>query len=238
MKEKIHGIVIHALRHSDTFEVLTLYSPDKGRIVTLYRMPLRNSRSAKAIPLTVIEGNLISSPSSSLPKLSGVAVRESFPGILSHPGKNAVSLFILDFLDKFLQNADADRRMYAYIEGSLRLLDRMKEGWPDFHIAFLSSLTSFSGILPDTTSSKEYNIFDLRAGTYVQSPPSHSDFLAGKEARIPYLLSRLNYNNIRLLRLSGQQRSALIDGLLRYYTIHLPGIGKVRSHKILADLFR
>ena len=237
MAEKIQGLVIRNIRHSDNISVISVYSPVRGRIACVLRTSSGRTGKVPVLPLSLIEGNISSSQSSSLPRISAVSVYGSFPGISCNPAKSAVAIFILDFLDKLLVDTPPDEGLYNYLTGSIALFDRMKSGWADFHIVLLSSLTHFLGVQPDISGWNISGIFDMRAGEYSSSFPGHRDILTGDEARIPYLLSRINYRNSYLLHLSGQQRMRIIEGLLKYYSIHLPGVSEVRSHKILSSVF-
>jgi hypothetical protein len=40
------------------------------------------------------------------------------------------------------------------------------------------------------------------------------------------------------LRLSGEERSDLLDRILKYYNLHLPGIRQMRSLQVLKEIFR
>ncbi len=164
-----------------------------------------------------------------------MTLRRPYANLYFHPVKNLVGIFLADLLTKLLRDTPPDPALFRYIEGSLLLLDAMPGSVANFHITFLSGLTAMLGIAPDV--SRPTGIFDMRAGCYVTLHPGHSDVLLGEHARIPLILSRLTFAGMHRLHLTRTQRAELLDGLLRYYAMHLPPIGKLNSMDILSQLF-
>ena len=62
------------------------------------------------------------------------------------------------------------------------------------------------------------------------------DVLRGRESRMACLLSRMSYANSGRVRFSREERRAVLEGILRYYSIHLPGIGAMRSPEVLKEV--
>lgn len=235
MNRTVKGIVLKRTRHSDKSDILTLYTPEEGRIGVACPAPSARRRSFPL--LSIIEGTLPSHSRSGISRLGSPSMREPFPSLRSHPGKTAVSLFIADFLDHLLQLQEPEPALWNFIAASLRFFDSSDSGWADFHISFLSRLTRAAGIFPDIESWKPGCIFDMRAGKYLSSLPSHRDIFQGEAARIPLLLSRLSPGHRFHLHLNGSLRYSILEGILRYYSLHLPGMEGVKSHRILSSIF-
>jgi len=43
---------------------------------------------------------------------------------------------------------------------------------------------------------------------------------------------------IAALQLTGEERTELLAGILKYYNLHLTGIRQIRSLQVLKDIFR
>jgi len=239
MIENLQGIVLACVRHSDRASVLTVYTPTHSCLPLI--VPAAGgvrSRTSAAVrmPLAAVEFSCRSSRLSTLMRPSSLSLRRPWTDIYFNPVKNALAIFLSDFLSRLLRDTPPDPALYSYIEGSLCLLDELRGSVANFHIVFLSSLTSLLGIAPDVSACTPGSIFDMRAGTYTRQPPMHPDILAGTEARLPLILSRLTFLSMRRLHLDRIQRRRLLEGILRYYSMHLP-VGRVPSLSILAELF-
>lgn len=237
MREKINAIVISLVRHSDLHSVATLYTPSHGRVACLVPAPSARRRNLRLMPLQCITAELDFHPARELQKVSRIETAALWPSIYTDPARSATAFFISDFLNHLLREAQPDARIWDFIIRCLTILNSAPGPMPDFHIVFMAALTAFVGILPDTTDFSPSASFDLRAGTYTLSPPRHPDVLRPPLARWPAILARLTFANSRALRLSGTGRFEIISGLLRYYSIHFPGMGNIKSHLVLREVF-
>ena len=239
MTEKITGIVLDITRHSDRLSIVTLFTRTRGRISFL--SPIGSGkegrlRQARLQPLAVIEADINFKNVSELQRLGNFSLSEIWSDLYFDPVKRLITFFLADFLNRLLRASMPDEQMWDYICHSLRLLDRMHSRVADFHIAFLSSLLTFAGIQPDATDYRQGRVFDMQAGVFTSRVPSHNDYLTGDEARLAALLSRVNFSNVRALRLNGKLRSEILDKLLRYYAIHFPGTSNLRSLDVIHDI--
>lgn len=241
MTEKITGIVLDITRHSDKLSIVTLYTRSRGRLSFLSPVGSGKSarlRQARLQPLAVIDADIKFRNMAELQRLGAFSLNEVWSELYFDPVKRLIALFLAEFLNRLMRATMADVLMWDYICDSLRLLDRMNSGVADFHIAFLSSLLTFAGIQPDGRDYKPGMVFDMQAGVFSDRLPSHSDYLKGEEARFAAILSRINFTNVRALRLNGALRHTILEKLLRYYAIHFPGTANLRSLDVIHDIFR
>ncbi len=240
-QEKIKGIVLSVVKYSDTHSVVTLYTPDHGRLPVLARTggksPGARALKARLQPLMQIEAAVSIKSGREVQKLGKSALLHITPTLLSHPYKHIISAFIADFLNRLLRDATPDSGLWEYLSGALRAFDAMERGIANFHIALPASLAYFVGIAPDISGYAPGYVFDMRAGTYLDYNPGHADVLTGDMAKAPIWLSRLNIINCKAIRLSGKERSEILEGLLHYYSIHVPGMENLRSADVLRSLF-
>lgn len=240
MTEKFTAIVLDITRHNDKHNIVTVYSRTRGRIVFLSPCGSGKEgkmRQARLQPLAVIEGVMRFSQTAELQKLVAFSLHEVWGSIYFHPIKQMIALFLSEFLTKLLKASMPDENMWDYIVSSLRLFDGLTKGIADFHIAFMASLLPFAGIQPDASNYEPGMMFDLRAGTFTDNVPLHNDYLKGEEALFASVVSRINFLNIKALRLDGAVRRRILSGLLAYYSIHFPGTSNLKSLKVMRDVF-
>lgn len=245
MRQKETAIVVNIIRHSDTTDIATLYSRESGRISVA--VPARGSRRRGGFPpltpLTIIEGEVSRRAGAELMRLGRFGILEPLGALHREPEKIAVGMFVSEFLSRLLREQVADAAVWRTVSGALTMLNyetnRMRVA--NFHIVFLWQMLSPSGIVPDTgsyTDTEAAQWLDMRRGIYTTVKPSHSDVVSPQYADVPLLLSRLTFRNSHCLRLTGEQRTQLVDVLLHYYMVHLPGLGSMRSHHVLSEVFR
>lgn len=240
MSETIFGLVTDVVRHSDRHNVVTLYTPTRGRVSCLSPAGTGRAarlRSARLQPLSVIEAEIRFRPGRELHSLGRLSVVDAFAGLRVSPVKTAVTLFLQDFLRRFLRESPPDSSLWTYIVSSLRFFSNQRSGTANFHICFTIGLLEPAGIKPDFDDADSGSYFDMRAGRFAFFPPTHQDFVAPAEASFLPKLARMNLLNMHRFRFSAAQRRRILSGLLRYYSIHLPGLASLRSPEVLADIF-
>lgn len=241
MIEKITGIVLETVRHNDRHDIVTVYTRERGRVPFLVPSSSTKAgrmRRARLQPLAVISADINFSSKSEIQRLNSFTPEALWPGIHSDPVRQSIAIFITEFLGRLLRESAPDPNLWDYIAGSVAVLDSIDRGLPNFHIIFLSRLTRLLGIRPDTHGSHTAVCFDLRDGVYKRAHPLHNDVVTGGNLRWAAILGRLDYVHAPYLRLNGAGRRALLDGLLRYYAIHFPGLDRLKSPEILTAIFR
>lgn len=240
MSEKIKGIVLNVRKYNDRNSIVTLYTRERGRLS--FFSPIgtgkaANARRARLQPLSVIETELNYKAGAELQRLGSISSSEIWTSIYFEPTKRAISLFISEFLYRLLNATMPDPQLYDFLVSSIRLLDRMQTGINDFHLPFLVSMLSFSGIQPDVRNREEGYVFEFASGTYLPEFEAKGPYLKGEEAKAVAFVSRLSFSNMKCLRLTGANRRQILYGLLNYYSYHFPGLGSLKSPDILREIF-
>lgn len=240
MIEKITGIVLNVRKYNDRNQIVTLYTRERGRLSFISPSGsgrASNVRRARLQPLSVISSDLNYKANNELQRLGSIASVEVWNDIYFHPGKRAIVLFISEFLYRLLNEAVADPSLFDFIVESLRLLDRLEENVADFHIPFLVSMLSYSGIQPDSEGYQEGYVFDFAAGGFVPEFESRGPGLKGIEAKAVDFVSRINFSNMKSLRLTNVNRRQILYSLLNYFSYHFPGLGNLKSPEVLREIF-
>lgn len=240
MAEKITGIVLNIRKYNDRNTVVTLYTRERGRLSFISPAGTgksANVRRARLQPLSVVTTDLNFKPTSELQRLGSIYPAEVWSSLYFDPAKRAITLFISEFLYKLLMASQPDPLLFDFLVGSFRYLDGIEKGVSDFHIPFLVSMLSFSGIQPDVRNAKPGYVFEFGSGSFVPEFEGRAPFLTGKEAKAVAWISRINFSNMKKLRLTGANRRQILYGLLNYFSYHFPGLGSLKSPEILREIF-
>jgi len=137
-------------------------------------------------------------------------------------------------------NTPADIRrstLALFISSSAVTLDEMQEGISNFHLWFLVAFMAYTGIGPAAAPLQD-SYFDMLTGQFTLSQPMHPDFLEPHQATIFNRLLQMPATELETMHLQGEERSELLERILRYYSLHLSGIRQFRSLTVLKELFR
>ena len=239
MREKNKAIVLDIRHHNEKTDIITIYTDLHGRVVTLSPVSASvkgKARRARLQPLSVIETELNFNPEKEFHRLGGVSPAAVWSDIYYHPMKRLTAFFIAEFLNKLLRATMPDTELWQFIYSSLEDFDNMTEGYNDFHIIFLFRLLKFAGIQPNSENYEKGYFFDMREGKFVYNIPSHNDLLKDQEAAFASIAHRLNYTNIRKLKLTAHARRRILSSLLKYYAIHFPGTGNLKTLNTLSGI--
>lgn len=236
--ERVTGLVIDTIRHSDRHNVVTLYTRERGRMSFLSNVGTGKAarmRNVRLRPLAVVTTDVDMRGNRDLQRLGAVMPAVLWHDLYFNPVKSSIVMFLSEFLNTFLRQSDADAAMWDFIVRSLQGLDAERGSVANRHLAFLIGLLPHAGIQPDLSGEGRW--FDMREGVVVDFMPLHHDVVTGDELQALRTIARMTAANCRRFRLSAPQRRRLLAGLLQYYSIHFPGMANLKSPSILAETF-
>lgn len=239
MITKIHGIVLSVVSHNDRNNVVTLYTAERGRIAFLSPVSSGKSgrmRKARLFPLAMIEADINFRQNKNLQYLGTVATPSPWRNLYFDPKKAPIVIFLTEFLSKILRTSEPDPLTWNYIISSLATLDSLSSGLANYHLAFLVGFLHIAGIAPDISQYKADDLFDMRAAEFISHHPGHHDFINTSEAALIPLIMRINFDNLSRYKLNVNQRRRILNGLMKYYSLHLPITSDFKSLDILSEL--
>jgi DNA repair protein RecO (recombination protein O) len=240
MVEKTRGIILNQIKYTDSGIIAHLYTRNFGR-QSLIIKGMRNKKSGKHNilfqPLFILDLDIYFKSSREMNILKEFTVSYSPYDIYSDIKKSSVAIFLGEVLTSVLKEESPHEEMFDYIEKSIIYFDRCKESYANFHIAFLAGLSSFMGFEPGTRRDSLDSYFDMINGIFVPNPPVHGNYANPEISDILAEFFQVSYNNIRNITLKGTMRNEVLDTLLRYYSLHLPGLKKINSLEVLKEVF-
>lgn len=238
--ERITGIVTDIVKHSDRHNVITLFTRERGRVAVL--SPTGSGRTARMrnallMPLSVITADINFRGNRDLQILGRFNRAALWKDLYFSPVKSSLTMFIAEFLNTYLRYPEAEPQTWDFIYRAVSILDAADGVPANFHLAFLVEFLRYAGIFPDLSGYMEGRWFDMREGEFLRFAPTHRDSLSPEEARNMPLLGRMNLRNARFFRFNAAQRRELLRQLIKFYAVHFPGLGNLRSPEILAEVF-
>jgi DNA repair protein RecO (recombination protein O) len=240
MLTRTKAILLHHVRYSDSSLIAHFYTLEYGRLAVMVKgisSRRRSTRFSYFQPLSIFNLELYYNNKREVQNLREMTLDFIPKRIYGDITRTSVAMFISEILHSIIREEDVNRLLFDFIESSVISLDGMISGISNFHLWFLVALTDYAGIGPTHTSMSSC-YFDMLTGQFTPQQPMHPDFLDHSGARVLNLLLQMSAEDISSLRLSGDERTLLLTGLLRYYSLHLAGIREIRSLQVLKDIFK
>ena len=240
MLEKTRGIVLHQLKYTDSGIISQIYTKKFGRQSFLIK-GMRSKKTGKHNilfqPLFILDLELYYKASREMQSLKEFSVWFTPYDIYSNIKKSAVAIFLGEVLTSVLREESPHEDMFDFIERSVIYFDKSTEGFANFHIAFLAGLSSFLGFEPRRQTSKDDAFFDMQNGVFVPMPPVHGNYANEEITSILAEFFNSSYDSSGSISLTGKLRNDVLETLVRFYSLHLPDLRKIRSLEILKEVF-
>jgi DNA repair protein RecO (recombination protein O) len=240
MIEKTRGIVLHQIKYTDSGIIAQLYTRKFGRQSFMIK-GLRKKKSGRHNvffqPMFILDIELYYKESRGIQTIKEFTVFYSPADIHSNIKKSCVAIFLGEVLTSVLKEESPNEELFNFIEKSIVYFDASREKFANFHLAFLVGLSSYLGFEPGPRSHKNDLYFDMLNGIFIPLPPLHESYANEEISDILAAFFSSSYENINNIILTGSLRNEVLEVLVRYYSLHLPGLKEINSLKVLKEVF-
>jgi DNA repair protein RecO (recombination protein O) len=240
MLEKTRGIVLNQIKYTDSGIVARIYTRKFGRLSFMVKgMRKRKTGKHNVLfqPLFILDLEVYYKAAREMQTLKEFSVAYTPYDIYSDIRKSCVAIFLGEVLTSVLNEESPNEELYDYIGESISHFDNCKTGFANFHLAFLAGLSSYLGFEPGQRTNEDETFFDMKNGNFVHLPPVHGHYSNPEISAIMAELFASSYETVNNIPLSGVQRNAVLEDLLRYYHVHLPGLNRIKSLMVLKEVF-
>jgi DNA repair protein RecO (recombination protein O) len=240
MLHKTQAIILHQIKHTDSGIIVQAYTRDFGRqSIIIKGMRTRKSGKHNVVfqPMFILDIVFYYRESRGIQTLKEFSVNHSPVDIYADIKKSCIAIFLSEILTAVLKEESQNYEMFDFISESIKYLDNCKSGYSNFHIAFLTGLSSFLGFEPGKRSDPENRYFDLMNGIFVSLPPLHSAYADPNISDILAEFFSVSFDQMKNIPLTGALRNEVLDTIVRYFGIHLPGLRRINSLDVLKEIF-
>lgn len=151
-----------------------------------------------------------------------------------NPKKRLVSLFVAEVVHRSMQENQSIKGFFDFFVQWIELFDTTEESGGIYVHWLLAHLVRLLGIEPLLMPGMHW--LDLREGKVSLQEPEHQDKLRPEITYQLYLL--FNQTEIYAHQLeAGVTKTELLDALLQYLRLHIPGFGIPKSLSVIKDIF-
>jgi len=254
------GIVFHSLKYSETSIIVKIYTELFGIQSYLIR-GIRKTRS-KIKPglfqsLTLLDMEVYHREHISLQSVREVRVAYPYHSIPFDIRKSSVALFVNELVYKAIREEEPNPGLFDFLWNKCLELDSTEDGVAVFHIHFAIELMHYLGFFPQLNYSPETPLFNLREGVFQAAVPVYPEYLDAILSKKFFALLDSTHalsdptpgtsprgedpppgpspkrEGGMILANEGRQ---LLEKILLYYQLHLPGFKGIQSHGILHEV--
>ena len=215
MKSKAELIILNHTKFGENSIVLHTLSSEYGRRGFLVKVSPRTAM-ALFLPLNILEAEVTENPKSSLWFARNFVSVNPLNGIRSNIHKNTMTLFMSEVLYRVVKDQTNEDGLADWLKGQILTLDALQSDFANFHLLFLLNLYAALGFDPDL------------AGL--------APFADKKLIHIEALL-KTPFAEALLLPLSGADRNAIAESILKYIEYHTESAVNVRSLAVLREIY-
>jgi DNA repair protein RecO (recombination protein O) len=240
MLEKTRGIILSQIKYTDSGIVARMYTRKFGRqsfLVRGMRKKKTGKHSVMFQPMFILDLEMYYKESHEMHLLKEFSVAFTPYEIYSNIKKSTVAIFLGEVLTSVLKEESPHFDLFDFIEESIIYFDNCKEDFANFHISFLAGLSSFLGFEPGPRENDSDIFFDLKNGRFVSIPPVHGNYLNEEVSNILADIFEASFDTAGKIIMTGVMRNEVLEAIVRYYSIHLPGLKKINSLEVLKEVF-
>lgn len=233
---KTKGIVLHSLKYSETSIIVRIYTEAFGLQSYLFkgiRNPKSKTKAGLFQPLTLLEVVAYSKINTNLHTAKEVRLFQPYLNIPFDIRKSSITLFMNELLYKSIREEETNPELFAYLWKSCLLLDSTEEHLNCFPLVFTAELTRFLGIQPQSGFTEKKQVYNLRESQFQAMIPDNEAYVLPEYGKLFNSLISTEIEKQSGLHFKPAVRRSLLDSLLIYYRIHIPGFKPMNSHHIL-----
>jgi DNA repair protein RecO (recombination protein O) len=218
---KTRGIVFRFTKFQETSIIVTIFTELFGLqsyIVNGVRSKSAKNKIALYQPLTLLSLVAYHRDHANIERIREVSCLHPYRSLSSDIRKSTLALFLTELLNKTVKEESHAGEIFGFVYDSLVSLDKLDEGYENFHLIFLVKLARYLGFGVYTTE-------EALGGLTVD-----------KQTEV-VLESILKAEYGAMINITNVQRRTVLELLLKFYARHIEHLGEIKSVQVLREVF-
>ncbi|MES2679395.1 MAG: DNA repair protein RecO [Bacteroidota bacterium] len=236
MRVSDKAIVLQSTRYGDKKYILKLFTCQNGLITAAAAVGKSASSKIKpssVMPLNLMDVELLLKQNKEIHQLTEASCYCVHAHISESLSKLSIAQFLNEVLIKTLREQTGNKHLFEFIEACFQFLNDTEKGFENLHLYFLTELTKYLGFEPQNNYSQGSKYFDCREGRFSSFALAIPLGLSQEDS---LLFSQFLQVNSLHEKLSNAQRQSILNSLLAYYTLHVPGFNHIKSLDVLKEV--
>jgi len=242
MTHKTKGIVLRTTKYGETSVVVAIFTELFGiqtYMVNGVRTAKKSSSKANHFqPGAILDLVVYHNELQAMQRIKEFKWDFLYQHVLSNVIKNSIALYMVELLQKCLPQPEQNTDLFYFCEDVLIQLDTSNSAvTANFALYFSLHLTHFFGFRMNDDHDETQNILDLQEGNFVNEQPLHPDFIDGENALVTsQLLKVMQPFELEDIKLHSDTRRKLLLHYQKYYSLHIPNFGIMKTLMILHEV--
>jgi len=240
MLHKTRGIVFHTIKYSDTSVIAKIYTEKFGLrsyIIRTLKGKKNASRNGLLQHLSLLNLVVYEKNRGGIQNVKEMDSAYQFRNIPNDIVKSSVFLFLNEMIYKAVHEEEPNPHLFDFIYDSVSGFDVTEQGIENYHLYFTIGLSKFLGFYPRNNFTEKNEYFDLREGLFVEHMPFHTNFMEPLlSLKLKQMLDGGLTENPVFENAAG--RNAMLEKLMDYFKLHVPGFGEIKSLPVLQQVLR
>lgn len=235
---KSPGIVVRSVKYGDHTMIVSLYTREKGIQSFWFRRKLgENKVKALIAPLAQLQVVARIRHHETIYSPVEATLVMPYATLFQDPVKSSMVLFLAEWLQKVLKEEEHNYPLYDFLAKALSEMDGPGQLHPTFHLSFLLQLTRYLGFMPNADTYRQGYGFCAEEGVF--KPEHQMQYISSsvETGRWLYDLSGISFDQYQQFRADRDTRNLLLDLLIHYYRVHIPGFGDLKTLPVIRALF-
>jgi len=236
MIQSTRGIVLKYVPYSETSIIVKIFTENFGlQSFIIKGVGSKKSGSKLAIfqPLNLVEFAVNHNENKSIHYLKDPNLSFHYQSIPLDLNKRSILFFLVELLYKTLKEEAEDKPLFEWLFNTLTWFDLSEKNILNFHLIFMIQLSRFLGFSPKDKHKRENYFFDIIEGEFTDQQPSHPQYISGNNAKQLLALYNCSFEESDHIKISNSDRRKILDLLVSFYQIHMPGFGEMKSLEVL-----
>ncbi len=239
MLDSTRGIVFHKTRYGDSGAVVKIYTEKFGLQSFIVRglfSRKSNARAALFSHLSILDLVVDRKENKPLHYIREAGLHLNLTSLSTDIGRSSLVLFINELLYRCIKEEEPNPALFDFILTVLQILNEPDVSLRTFHLLFMIKLTRYLGFSPAISKIASGGVFDMEEGLFMTSEPMHAYFISGPPAAALEQLQSAGFHRLNEIAINSTVRDELLDRLLDYYRLHVPGLGEMKSVRVLQEV--
>lgn len=238
---KTRGLIFRATKYGDSSLILEVYTELKG-IRTYIVSGVRKARSTTPAslvqPMNLVDLVAYEREGKDMHRIKEVRPAHIYTQVPFDVFRGTIGLFMLEVARNTIREIEDNPGLFDFLYDTFVFLDTTTGPVNLIHHHFLLHLSLYLGFLPSGEYSVKTPLFDLKEGGFITGPAGHTEFLDDRQAELMHQLLHADRAELGKITSTRDERSRLLNDLVRYYRHHLEGMREINSLAVLRDVMR
>lgn len=225
---KTKAVVLSRMNYSESDLIIRLYTKDKGLISVIQKNVRKSKKKITGFfqPLNILEIELNYLDKRELQYVKEYSNAYKLKDIHFDFNKTAISFFLAELTYKSIGQIEKDTELYEFIEKSILYLDAIENNTSNFHLIYMVKLAGYLGF--GLSEIKDINHLLLSVLQKLPNKDLIDKFLVVIET---------NYIEMNNIKLNKNERTELLDILLKFYYTQIETMTSIKSLEVLSAVF-